>query len=472
MKRPFTFLAALTLCFGMFPKTIQSLRAQEPDHEKQILEALGKYLGAIAESPLTTKIAETDFIIGAAAAGPDSALVTRTVFTWFKDSPVMGDESVSLHVFDKWMTPSKDVFYLSAQMWAEINRSSMIGRKAPEIAFEAVDGSYVELFSQGNEAGSGKPAVLYFYDTACSKCREESPALAAANLSGAKVYAIYTGVDRNAWTEYIAKHFKDCGFTHLWDPSASSDKEIKYAVTGTPRMFLIDAEGTIVGRGLNAAAAERLLPGVIASADPYYDLDSVQKFFSYVFSALGDTLKREDIAMVRESIRRKTLINDPDTSGYKRMTAALMSWLSFESGPGAYEGLLDVCVEDVFGMEGIWTTQQDTLEVIEAAKLYRSTHERCPVGSKLPRIKVMSDKGKVCLRRVRGQAVFIYDPRCMSCAEEAERFRGKALLVDLSAMKEETMKRLADAVDISMLPMVYEVDSKGRIALRARYFGD
>ena len=46
---------------------------------------------------------------------------------------------------------------------------------------------------------------------------------------------------------------------HAWDPQGVSDFALKYDVLGTPRMFLVDADGFIVGRRLNSEALKRLL---------------------------------------------------------------------------------------------------------------------------------------------------------------------------------------------------------------------
>ena len=46
---------------------------------------------------------------------------------------------------------------------------------------------------------------------------------------------------------------------HLWDRDLESDFQMAYAITETPRMFLLGKDGTIIGRRLNTEALSQML---------------------------------------------------------------------------------------------------------------------------------------------------------------------------------------------------------------------
>ena len=147
---------------------------------------------------LETQMAEADFMI---ELSPDSLirnLVANEIYGHYVDSPVMGAENVAVHVFDRWFSDGKvrmdsEVDFLNARMFAEFNRSSLIGKEAPSLVMEAMDGSVKELFTSGKP---GKYHVLFFYDTACSKCKVETILLrnhVAVEPFPVEYHAIYAG---------------------------------------------------------------------------------------------------------------------------------------------------------------------------------------------------------------------------------------------------------------------------------------
>ena len=84
-------------------------------------------------------------------------------------------------------------------------------------------------------------------------------------------YAVYCGSDRKSWRQF-RREFKlrnpNITVHHLWDPEMESDYQMRYAVLGTPRVYLVEPGGSILGRRLEPESIKELLPyaGAIQAA--------------------------------------------------------------------------------------------------------------------------------------------------------------------------------------------------------------
>lgn len=226
---------------------------------------LSGYVAAIEPLDPKDKSAECDFIISTCT---DESLRTHTtawLFEHYMDSSLMGDEAVAVDIYDRWVAAGKvtlpeDIRRL-AEVFVMFNRESLIGNPAPVLTLETMQGENVEVPSRG-----GRQSVLYFYDTHCAKCKMESILLNAwmqEARTPITVYAIYTGVDREAWLGYVSERFTSSGgaveLVHCWDPGRESDFVLHYGVTATPRMLLVDEQGIIRGRRLTVESLGQVL---------------------------------------------------------------------------------------------------------------------------------------------------------------------------------------------------------------------
>lgn len=198
-----------------------------------------------------------------------------SIYAHYLSSKVMGEEAVAVHIFDRWFSTREvrmysEMDFVNASVYAEFNRSSLVGCEAPELEMSTPEGERV-TFPLKDEV-----SVIYFYDTDCSKCRVESILLTYA-LKDVKqpvtLYAVYVGDDAEAWGAYRKEklEFKSENVTvrHLWDPEIQSDFQRKYGVLATPVMMLVDHKGIIVGRKLDSAALLQLLPIIFMEKELY-----------------------------------------------------------------------------------------------------------------------------------------------------------------------------------------------------------
>ncbi len=410
---------------------------------------------------IPTKIRECDFILGSC----DSLSLPRTalkVFVHFRDSKLMGDENVAVHVADRWIlgqagqpsprgseSPvpgcriSPDTL-AAIRSYADFNRASLLGAKAPLLPEAGLEG-----FS------TDKPTVLWFYDTDCAKCRIETVRLEDffRRRSDCALTTFYIGDDDGGWKDFLSRHFADIpGARHLCDPSGVTDFRRKYSVTATPRMFLIDTDGVIIGRMLDAESLELLL----------------------------DERTRRGKEAVTELFYRLTPLRGEDAKN-------------------ALEYLIDtriLCEDSPFD------TAEDSLMVVNFALIQKDLLSKARPGTKIAPLKVRASlngrkpkayrldrlgraagrhhrKLPSATRREAAEAdgrtvIILHTTGCRQCEAElaAARSMGvNTLAIDIDEIQAgspETFASLLDSFDLTALPLLIETDRRG-IILR-RYF--
>lgn len=232
--------------------------------DDEVMAKMQEYLLAIDRLPADAACAEVDFMI---AAVPDSLLRNRVAveaYRHFMDSKVMGSENVAVHIYDEWFATFRAVFddiaeLDAAELYAFVNRRSLIGVTAERLTLSDAKGRELSV------PRKGRRTILYFYSAECPKCLYISHKITEL-LNGGRYkvdfVSVYTGDDDNVWKTYIKRNLavrKTCrtGVFHLM--GGDSDYVIPYAVIQTPRLFLIDAEGKIIGRQLDDNALQQLL---------------------------------------------------------------------------------------------------------------------------------------------------------------------------------------------------------------------
>lgn len=229
------------------------------------LRLLDQYVTALENEDLDSRVRECDFLVESCTDSLVRQEVTLHLYDHYVQSQLMGDETVAIHIFDRWLSSGEvkmrdEMDMLQARIFAEFNRSSLLGMDAPSLELSGPDDAPVSLPGTG-----GRRSILYFYDTDCPKCRLESILLRVwldEVESEVDFYAIYVGTDRDAWLEYAGSQFQvkapGVHVIHAWDPDTSSDMQRLYGLLQTPRLFLLDSRGVIAGRRLTVDALKQL----------------------------------------------------------------------------------------------------------------------------------------------------------------------------------------------------------------------
>ena len=233
-----------------------------PDSIWKKLDAkLEEYVKALERQSAAVKEQECDFILETVTLQEIRDHAARKLYNHYRHSPVMGDEAVAIHLFDRWFSPGKVSFehndeFSEAQVFADFNRSSLIGMQAPAVTLFAPDGSSLSF-----PAADGRPKILYFYDTDCASCKITTPVLKRylnEHPCEADLYAVYVGDSEKDWRKARKNDFLTDAI-HAWDPELRSDFQRLYGVLTTPKLFLIAPDGTILGRCLDVPALHLLL---------------------------------------------------------------------------------------------------------------------------------------------------------------------------------------------------------------------
>ncbi|MCI1640059.1 MAG: redoxin domain-containing protein [Bacteroidales bacterium] len=489
---------------------------QTPDSSEiaGLSSKLDEYFSALKGLPANEQEKETDFIINACKDSSVKRFVALKIYDHYMDSPVMGDEAVAIYLTDKWFSTKKimmnsDVDLMNARIFAEFNRQSLIGCRAPLLKACDAGGDSLEVIPGGPFAEK-RYRILYFYDTGCVKCKLETPFL--MKLLKEKdypvdFYAFYSGADSLSWHKFISDHFSmDLSRTEIynaWDASLSSDFQRKYGVIQTPRLFLIDPDGIIIGRGLDIEALERMLHSIFSPPDYQYGGEKSKAMFDKISAAYGYSPSFSDLMSIAENIREKTL-GQGNLLLYKHLEGDYMYWLASQRGEEykkAEKPFLDKYIFD-----GSWKTGDDTLKVLGFARILDDLLSRTPAGSKLPDMTVrgifigkhlqegttvpvlsgdLKEIRQYKLRKLHGSPLYIvfFSEGCRICKAQLASLdslrhtegmkKARFLLVNVDQLNLDYPKEaqnLMDTFDLSSLPFIISADRKGIITGKYIYF--
>ena len=217
-------MRSLALILSFLLPLMAAARQADSTKTSALGKKLSEYYETLKHESLDVQKNECDFLIESTSDSLLRQFVALDIYGHYRDSKIMGAENVAVHIYDRWFASGavemKDEADLSeARAFADFNRRSLIGEKAPSIYMETMDGEVLDVF--GPEDGMGSFRILYFYDTDCSKCALETSMLRKLLTNHdypVELYAIYVGDDRQAWNDYAAGQLSVDGAIHLWDP--------------------------------------------------------------------------------------------------------------------------------------------------------------------------------------------------------------------------------------------------------------
>lgn len=505
----------LGLCASVFDGNCRSA-ADGLDSLRQaaISSKVREYLDAIVTEPVEIQKKETDFLIETCSDSLVRQAVALDIYSYYTESEVMGVEAVAVYVCDKWFIPGKirmhsDMDLMGARMFAEFNRSSLIGMQAPEMVLKDSLGNDMRLFPSAQDTSHGSDGIpditenkryriLYFYSTGCARCKIETVLLKNILENDdfpADFYAIFTGRDREEWMRHIRLQMNintsRTGIFHLWDPHMDSDFQIKYGILQTPGLFLISPEGKILGRRLDAVSLEKMLEKELAAAEMEYGTGESSIFYDTVFKPFGESIKCSDILSVAEHIEKSTA-GKGDTLLFKQMTGDLMYYLTSKRG-AAWKCALDSLVHSKILGNPVWKTQDDSLKVVGFARILDDLLSKSPEGCPIPDLKVnatlktagnngsiRTKEGKFRLRKTGGKTNYLifHTEGCPVCKAELAAADSmlqtgnkdiRILLIDMDMLFSsypEQAERLFDAFDLTSMPYIVSTDRKGTVTGR------
>lgn len=409
------FLCILLLSLGSFA-------AHSQVDSLQLGGLLKEYVAALDPHSLPEKYGEVDFIISACPTEATRLFTLNYLFDYFSTSKNMDDENVAVYLVDKYNMTS-----LPAKFFADANRNCLLGCRAPEF-----DGTVA--------SGLGHYHILYFFDHTCSKCK----------LEGARLDA------------YMENEYPYNTRLSRIDAATLSDSTIlNYNVLSTPKIYLLDPQGVIIGRKLDVDALRKLQ----IAYNPYTQNEDYERLCKALFDG-----GFQEFDTVCESIKELTQSADPmNEIVAKRMIVSVQNYLLGDFRGEARNAHSKLISDVIMPLgEEFWSSEKDSVEVVLPAKLFEDLYARTPVGSKLPRLRIVDREGRPKnLRRIRDAYLLLGDSKCSACHEEAAQLEGtgaKVVVVFVDKQVPSVEAALEEAFDLSRFPFALYINNKGRVA--------
>ncbi len=495
-KYSFHFIAVMFFCivasFSLF-----SQEKVDKDKKGFSEEEIKILLSSFNDQEVSNIKPKIDFII---KTGKDSAQMTfiaSYIFDYYYTSNVMGDDELAIYVAENYFINKKlkwpnDETLPLLKVFVEYNKSSLIGKVAPDLNIESIDGNSI---STSNIKSNYK--ILLFYDDECSVCKDEIPALMnflkECKYKDISIIRVYTQSNREKWVNYVSNLKRDYQLPatisefDLWDPERNSNFPILYGVLSTPQLLLIDKNNVIVGRGLNAAALAQVLDW------QYNKPTENQIFFKKLFDSIlpDDSTERVDSTLITstiDSFYEKTK-NNPTL--FREIFMDLYQFLKKKGNIQLQDGAAYIGYKYISSMPQMWENDSLVTQTYRSVLFYYQNR----LGEKITDLSLtdLSNKPRTIYETTGNHTVlFFYNMSCPVCEASAadifdlfKKYSPKGLNViaiytgkDKRAMKKYISKNkynwlnfwdkngtsgMYDKYNLSVVPSIYLLDKEKTI---------
>lgn len=382
-------------------------------------------------------IGKADGFIMTGKSDEEIAQIAYYIYRYYRESRIMGYDEIAIYVADnyflngKYKLPDEET-RLEMRLFADANRRSLIGMRAPVLTMQDPAGNDVS-FPEGEQ----DYYILYFYDDECPGCQRMTPTL-MQYLSRSDedinftVYMVYTQDDRERWMDYVAKvvHPFDLpdnvSLFNLWDPEMSSDFLTAYGVISTPKLFLVDRNGVIIGRELTPTA----LSQVVELNES--QMTATEELFEQIFLPMANTADTTEIVETIDMFFEDSKDN-PDF--FHEIFYELYQYLKSSPSYTLQQGAAYLANKYIAGMPELWETVEFTDKGVSHGSViradYRSVKEfidqtalavlmfyRNPLDKQATDLTLRTLKNKkqsIYDLRARYTVLYFYDMNCALC---------------------------------------------------------
>lgn len=382
-------------------------------------------------------IGKADGFIMTGKSDEEIAQIAYYIYRYYRESRIMGYDEIAIYVADnyflngKYKLPDEEA-RLEMRLFADANRRSLIGMRAPVLTMQDPAGNDVS-FPEGEQ----DYYILYFYDDECPGCQRMTPTL-MQYLSRSdedinfNVYMVYTQDDRERWMDYVAKvvHPFDLpdnvSLFNLWDPEMSSDFLTAYGVISTPKLFLVDRNGVIIGRELTPTA----LSQVVELNES--QMTATEELFEQIFLPMANTADTTEIVETIDMFFEDSKDN-PDF--FHEIFYELYQYLKSSPSYTLQQGAAYLANKYIAGMPELWETVEFTNKGVSHGSViradYRSVKEfidqtalavlmfyRNPLDKQATDLTLRTLKNKkqsIYDLRARYTVLYFYDMNCALC---------------------------------------------------------
>ena len=383
-------------------------------------------------------IGKADGFIMTGKSDEEIARIAYYIYRYYRESRIMGYDEIAIYVADnyflngKYKLPDEET-RLEMRLFADANRRSLIGMRAPVLTMQDPAGNDVS-FPEGEQ----DYYILYFYDDECPGCQRMTPTL-MQYLSRSDedinftVYMVYTQDDRERWMDYVAKVIHpfnlpdNVTLVNLWDPEMSSDFLTAYGVISTPKLFLVDRNGVIIGRELTPTA----LSQVVELNES--QMTATEELFEQIFLPMANTADTTEIVETIDMFFEDSKDN-PDF--FHEIFYELYQYLKSSPSYTLQQGAAYLANKYIAGMPELWETVEFTNKGVSHGSViradYRSVKEfidqtalavlmfyRNPLDKQATDLTLRTLKNKkqsIYDLRARYTVLYFYDMNCALCS--------------------------------------------------------
>lgn len=301
-------------------------------------------------------IPKVDILIQGGTNAENICSTAYMAYQYYRSSKIMGYDEIAIYIADNYFLNRKcnlhDKQYFEMKLFAESNRYSLIGMKAPKLELDDPAGNIIPV---GNDNSDYK--VLYFYDDECPACKKTTVPLLQCMIQYGKqhnitLYMIYTQEDRDRWMDYISANSRlmaampeKVNTVHLWDPDMKSDFVTGYGVISTPKLFLLDRDGIIIGRDLTPSALGQVIDVHENSLSP------IEMLFEQIFQPLTET---DDTVAVVERIDEFFEESKDNPELFHEIFYSMYQYLKTSSSYNLMQGAAYLGNKYIAGMPQLW----------------------------------------------------------------------------------------------------------------------
>jgi thiol-disulfide isomerase/thioredoxin len=257
-----------------------------PLYEDKVMTYLTKIVPQIPDS----LYGQIDFLVEKSRA--DSNLfrfMLITLFNYYGKSNIMGMDALQVYIADKyyihdsWWSDAKFIADLKERV--EKIRPLLIGKTAPDAELMLVPPEHFKSALQDTSLKrfphvgtkttlqqiQARYLVLIFWEADCGHCKKAVPELydiyeKSLKSLGVKVLAISTlfGEDgKIKWVDFVNEHGL-YDWINAWNPY-SYDFKLKYDVTSTPQIYILDENKKIMAKKIGPEQVEEIVTALIRS---------------------------------------------------------------------------------------------------------------------------------------------------------------------------------------------------------------
>ena len=393
-------------------------------------------------------IGKADGFIMTGKSDEEIAQIAYYIYRYYRDSRIMGYDEIAIYVADNYFLNGRyrladEDARLEMRLFADANRRSLIGMDATVLTMQDPAGNEV-MFPEGDQDYS----ILYFYDDECPGCQRMTPTLMQylfqcdRNINFT-VYMVYTQGDMERWTDYIAKVIHpfslpdNVTLVNLWDPEMKSDFLTAYGVISTPKLFLVDRNGKIIGR--------ELTPTALSQVVELYEsqMTATEELLDRIFLPMANT---SDTTEVVETIDTFFEDSKDNPEFFHEIFYTLYQYLKTSPSYTLQQGAAYLANKYIAGMPELWETVEFTDKGVSHGSVIRADYSsvsefidqtalavlmfyRNPLDRPASDLELRTPKNKkqsIYDLKARYTVLYFYDMNCALCnavSEEVDKIQ-------------------------------------------------